>query len=440
LQSRDDRELKKLGARLAGLQDRLREQEGPDRFEVGCRRFLGAAEGPRPASIRRASVSVFAGGALAAAAAVLLLWHSWSEPTVLSFTVGENHAPGVAEQWIAASARPTTLIRFSDGSRVSLKRGSRARVAALTAGGARLILESGRARVKVVHREGTSWQIDAGPFEVRVTGTAFMVDWSGEEQVFKLAMGEGSVLVDGPVLNRGSTLRKGQTLHVSVLESTAIVYGPDGSRQRRAGGVPVKTDKPVVSKSAGRDKREIRGVEPARPEGERVGGRPAGAAASSSIRAGGGRWAALADEGRYEEALQAADAEGFTPLCEKLGPADLLRLAEVARFAGRPGRAEQALVSLRQRFARGRHAAIAAYTLGRTAFDQQAEYGKAARWFETYIEEQPAGPLAREALGRLMEARQRAGQEEKARSAARDYLRRYPGGPHADIAARLAGE
>lgn len=440
MQSRDDRELKKLGARLAGLQDRLREQEGLDRFEVGCRRFLDATDGPRPASIRRASVPVFAGGALAAAAAVLLLWHSWSEPTVLSFTVGENHTPGVAEQWIAASARPTTLIRFSDGSRVSLKRGSRARVAALTAEGARLILESGRARVKVVHREGTSWQIDAGPFEVRVTGTAFMVDWSGEEQVFELAMSEGSVLVEGPVLNKGSTFRKGQMLRVSVLESTAIVFGPDDLPVRQVGGGSVAVGKPTRRESAGKDDVDTTSVEPANEEGWRPQRRATDASRPSSVRTGESRWAALADEGRYEEALRAAEAEGFTPLCEKLGPADLLRLAEVARFAGRPSRAEQALVSLRKRFARGRHAAIAAYTLGRTAFDQQAEYGKAARWFEAYIEEQPAGPLAREALGRLMEARQRAGQKEKARSAARDYLHRYPGGPHADIAARLAGE
>jgi TolA-binding protein len=242
-------------------------------------------------------------------------------------------------------------------------------------------------------------------------------------------------------LNRGSTLRQGQALRVSVPESTAIVYRADELPPQGARASAVKAKEGVEEASPVAGDGQAAGPGPEHVIVDPSTRTTAGSLKPSPVRTeGGDGWKKLAEEGRYEEAVQAAEAVGFPALCGKLGPADLLRLAEVARFAGRPARAEQALVALRKRYARGRHAAIAAYTLGRTAFDQQAEYGKAARWFEVYIEEQPAGPLAREALGRLMEARQRAGLKEQARSAAREYLQRYPRGPHADIASRLTAE
>ncbi len=442
MQSRDDTGLKQLGARLAGLQDRLRDLEAPDRFEVGCRRFLEATERPPGSAAGRKVVPLFVGGALAAAAALLLFLQPTSQPEALSFTVGQGREPGVAERWIAAGGQGTTPIRFSDGTGVRLEPGARARVAAIDQRGARLILESGRARVNVVHRQHSRWRVDAGPFEVLVTGTAFSVYWSGEEQLFELEMSEGSVTVHGPVLNGGNALRRGQSLRVSVPESTALVYAAGGLPERGASdswvetaGAPAETGAATAETQA-----ETAETAPIGKADESREQRPAAVTEKPSSESERGNWKALAEEGRYEEALRAAEAVGFATLCKRLGPADLLRLAEAARFAGRAARAEQALVMLRERFARSRHAAIAAYTLGRTAFDQQAAYGKAARWFETYIEEQPSGPLAREALGRLMEARQRAGLKQKARAAASDYLRRYPQGPHADIAARLAGQ
>ena len=41
---------------------------------------------------------------------------------------------------------------------------------------------------------------------------------------------------------------------------------------------------------------------------------------------------------------------------------------------------------------------------------------EAASWFETYLREQPSGPLMGDAFGRLMEARLRAGDATRARA------------------------
>jgi outer membrane protein assembly factor BamD (BamD/ComL family) len=85
-------------------------------------------------------------------------------------------------------------------------------------------------------------------------------------------------------------------------------------------------------------------------------------------------------------------------------------------------------------------AAVAAYGLGRIAFDQEHAYAQAARWFAAYLNEQPVGPLAREASGRLMEAKQRSGDLAGARSSAQRYLREYPDGPQAALAQELLGQ
>jgi outer membrane protein assembly factor BamD (BamD/ComL family) len=72
---------------------------------------------------------------------------------------------------------------------------------------------------------------------------------------------------------------------------------------------------------------------------------------------------------------------------------------------------------------------MSAFLLGRSASGVQA-----AEWFSTYLKEQPGGALAREALGRLIEAYQAAGDRVSARAAAERYLKSYPDGPHATLA------
>jgi transmembrane sensor len=148
-------------------------------------------------------------------------------------------------------------------------------------------------------------------------------------------------------------------------------------------------------------------------------------------------WKELAAARRYREAMAAANTRGFDELCNTLDAGDLSLLGDVARFSGDTGRARQALTTLRRRFPGDARSAASAFTLGRIAFDQQHSYGDAAGWFSTYLNEQPSGPFAQEALGRLIEARQRSGDLEGARHAAQQYLLRFPGGAHEPFARKL---
>ena len=116
------------------------------------------------------------------------------------------------------------------------------------------------------------------------------------------------------------------------------------------------------------------------------------------------RWRELAVAGRYDEALTEAEKLGFDRVCSTASAADLMLLGDTARLARNGARGSQALLALRERFPRDQRAAMAAFVQGKIAFDQKGAYGDAARWFEVYLREQPAGPVAREAAGRLIEA------------------------------------
>lgn len=64
----------------------------------------------------------------------------------------------------------------------------------------------------------------------------------------------------------------------------------------------------------------------------------------------------------------------------KASAKELALLMDVARYAGQNGRTEYAAKLLRSRFMGQPQAALAAFTLGRLAFDQASDYGSAARW------------------------------------------------------------
>jgi TolA-binding protein len=96
-----------------------------------------------------------------------------------------------------------------------------------------------------------------------------------------------------------------------------------------------------------------------------------------------------------------------------------------------------AFQALRSRGAGSAAAKQAAFSIARVHFDQRAAYAEAARWFRTYLAEQPGGPLAREAEGRLMESLSRAGDRVGARKVAEGYLAKYAQGPHERVARQL---
>ena len=146
----------------------------------------------------------------------------------------------------------------------------------------------------------------------------------------------------------------------------------------------------------------------------------------------------LVQRGAHSEALAVAESRGFGATCDALAGPDLLQLADAARYAGRFDRATEALEITRRRFAGSDSAATAAFELGRIAMDIRRELAAAGDHFETYLRERPTGSLAREALGRAIEARSRAGDHARAERLAVRYLAAYPDGPHAKLARKLS--
>ncbi|HEY5283753.1 MAG TPA: hypothetical protein VIM14_13260, partial [Polyangia bacterium] len=145
-------------------------------------------------------------------------------------------------------------------------------------------------------------------------------------------------------------------------------------------------------------------------------------------------WRERIAAGRISDGLRAAEQAGFGRVCQEASLKELIALADAARLSGRGAHATEALRTLRLRFPRTMEASTAAFTLGRIAFEQRGAYKEAAQWFGAYLSEQPSGPLMGDSVGRLMEARQRAGDMAGARQDAERYLRRFPEGPYASEA------
>lgn len=408
-----ERPLIDLGKALAEAQDeRLHRAD----LDPGRERLLRAVERRRhhaPARARIAATLAFA------AAAALIVFFIILPRRPLHFAIGDS-AEGQLGEWIAAPAGETLPLRFSDGTVLALDREARARVVTVESRGARVVLERGRLEASVVHREGTRWTLGVGPFEVLVTGTRFHVAWTPETESFRLDLEEGSVRVTGPLVGEQRAISAGQTLTISCKERKLELSSnlPAPSESAVADSTPTAPEPAITAIPSS----------PAPPAP-----RPAEAVQRPSFRE-------LNAEGKYDEALRAAESDGFDRTCDRLGAADLMALADAARFAGKPARATEALRALRRRFPGDARAATAAFLLGRAAFDQRGAYAEAAQLFSTYLAEQPGGSLAREALGRLFESQRRSGDLPSARTTAQRYLDAYPTGPHAEQAQSLLAQ
>lgn len=326
--------------------------------------------------------------------------------TASSLTFNVGGARGAQGELLSAPTSEDLPIAFSDGSRVRLAPSSHARVTELAAQGARVLVEEGTVHVSVVHHDTTTrWIVAAGPYEVRVTGTRFDVTYEPTGSRLHVRLDEGSVVVTGCASSgaEGRVVRAGESIDCELprplAPAMATVAAPAAST------APTASTRPL----------------------------PVAVSAPANV-------VALAKRGAYTESLMAAEANGFSSTCDALSETELLLLADAARYAGRFDRAIQALTAARLRFPGSDAAASAAFELGRIAMDVQRELVVAGDSFETYLRERPAGSLAREAMGRALEARQRSGDHSRAERLAVRYLEAYPDGPHAKLAHKVRGE
>lgn len=425
--------LKTLGASVSETTERLTD---PGDLEAARRMWLAtpAPARSRPRLPQRAERPLLLAAATCAAALlfafVLVRSGSTESPAGgpqgrVSFVVGVPPALGTTGEWVAAGGSAPLPMQFSEGTSFTLASGARARVTETTARGATVLLERGNVTAAVVHAAAdTRWNLQAGPFVVRVTGTKFDASWDPTGETFELAMQEGVVVVQGPLLQAGRELRSGERLRVSVRDgsmelrtASAAATGPG------APSVAATSEAPVVAPAT---------TPPSAELARASAGALAPAASSAAPPPREPSWHDLAAAGRYNEALAAAERAGFAQEIERASSQDLAALADAARFAARPALARQALLAQRRRFGtRG----SSAFVLGKIAVDQQGAAADAARWFETYLREEPNGALAEQALGRILELKK--GDSSSARTTAERYLARYPKGAHAVLAQRL---
>jgi len=409
------RRLDELGDAVAEVDD----QAAPEGTLAEARRRLLA---PAVVGGRKRPAARYLLAAAVVTGLVVTLFVLSNRGPVTSFEVGVPPVAGVVGDWVAAD-EATVPMRFSDGSAFELRPGSRVRVAEMTGHGAALVIERGTVGAKIVHTsEDTRWSLRAGHFTVLVLGTAFDAQWVPGTETLQVVVSEGTVVVSGPLLPPDRKIFAGERLIVSLRDQRMDLTTAAALASTPA---PPQPHQPAAASAASA---LAEADEP--PE--------AGAGGSAATGSGGGAaavakrpaWRALGAKGKYKQAMADIERRGFDVELGRSSADGLRALADVARFAGQPGRAQQALLSLRKRYGASGYTA---FQLGRLAADQLGSPAEAVQWFETYLQEAPGGPLAEQALGRILDI-QRHGSPKAAKQAAKRYLARYPNGAYAALA------
>jgi len=368
---------------------------------VGARRKLHTR--------RRQFVGVLA---TAAAGLGLLLWLQPSRPHSLSYQVSGG---GLSEGSIVGQT--ATSVAFSDGSRLKLTSGARARINDVTAHGAHVDLLEGEVAVDIVKADGNAWFVQAGPYQVHVVGTAFDVRWDKERRRIEVDLQRGSVVVTGPQIDGQLRLQPGQRLTSTPDHPSSITRG--GAVVAAAPVSTVFDSKEPPEQGVPSDAESVADL---------------GAGSSERRDQTTADWPHLVAQGDFQRVLQAAQRRGIDNVLSAGSQRELAAFADAARYGRNPELARRALLAERKRFAKAAAARGVAFFLGGIEADGSAA---ALAWYETYLAESPKGPYASQALGRRMMIVHRRGGNAASAPLAREYLQRFAQGPYASAAHKI---
>jgi hypothetical protein len=428
----------------AGLGELARRQAtlpvDPDLHRAGRARFLAQALHKPSRAAPRWRAAWWAAPAMALAVAAWFLW-----PRALRYEVKGSELDG---PYVSAPPSLPVDVTFSEGTSLHLDPDAKLRIEEVRSSGARVLIERGKTAVHVVHRARTAWTFVAGPFEVRVVGTRFDLNWDSSAQTIDLLLQEGALEVTSPFGHSPIAMRAGQRFLGDLLRrSTTVVDAAQAVQGPALLSPPDLADK--IAAAPAQETADPSGDRPTDPfapgdgrvdavPGEPI-GRPGGARSSRAIASRRSSWPKLVASGQFAALVSDAEARGIAVCLAGCSSTDLRALADAARYTGRSELAEQCLYTLRRRFARSESSAAAAFLLGRT-FEASGAPGTAETWYDTYLAETPSGELAAEALAGKMRAAEKLRGRGASAAIAREYLRRYPTGVHAGVARRLLAQ
>ncbi len=309
---------------------------------------------------------------------------------------------GSAEDRIVRTSGDAATLSFSDGSTIEALPQTTLAVNIVGRHKALTRLSRGELKVRVKHDADTDWRFVAGPYELRVIGTAFDLAFEPAGNRLSVVMREGELLVGGE--NRPT-------------------------QPLRAGQILVWQDPAPMSTSVA-----------AAPAAPTLGAAPAPAAGEDSMpgnlpsaKPSAASFAELVAKGRFDEVVVAANQAGVEPTLSTKSSSELHALAQAARYTGNTALAARSWQALRRRFPGQSSSSQAAFFLARL-YDEQGKAALALEWFDRYLAEAPSGVYAPDALGRKLPLVQRLQGSARAKKLAREYLARFPEGSYRQTA------
>lgn len=384
---------------------------------------LRASEG------RRVRFGPLVGAAAAAglAAAVLVAYFALGRSAdTIVFFVGDSSVAAEEGCFVRTGPDQKETVRFDGGHRFEFGAQTAGRVAEAGDGRVTVDMTEGEVSASIVPGSNIAWTVRAGPYAVMVKGTIFQVRWEDAMSRLFVTVERGKVAVSGPGIDdEGVYLSAGKSLRAESGIGRVVV------EDRATATVPPSVPDAVPSVEIGDDATEE--VSPSMTDGSETDGRspqvPRRVAAAAS-------WRELYERGEFATITESAFRKGVEGLKRRLGREDLWAVANAARYQRNREMADTFFAAYRERFPRTAQAKTAAFLLGKSALAAK-RFPSARQWFEAYLTEAPSGPLAEEALGRLIQINRRMGDVDGARRAAEAYLARFEGG-HFSKQARIA--
>lgn len=345
---------------------------------------------------------------LAACTVLALSVYYWPEAKTGAIARTDVGAPPQREQiarndevWVEASVKPTKH-RLKDGSEIALEPGARGRLEQRVGLGTRFDLHEGTAAFDVKKQQGRPFSVVAGQYRVVVVGTQFSTAYVPPSEL-SVAVNEGVVQVHMPGRAAPLSVEAGEMLEIQGREFSlheqredASVPDPDG---------PTGVDENQTAKAKG-----FSGVS----------------------------WQELYRQGKYQQACEDARSHSLSELRARLSASDLIELASALRLCGDAAGAMSTLDALRQRFPGSSHSHDALFLIGRIHATRGQSAAAISR-FDQYLAGAGQGRFAAEALGRLIELHEGAGNRQKARIYAQKYLQMAPQGPYRRLAESVTG-